>query len=100
MATKDLKNAIKGSTNRAKVQEQEPVVKEVVGIEEQAPLKFKLANKKEDKRQRKSFPLYMENFKIKELDKVCNRTGYNRNELINLMIDFCLDNLDLTGDEE
>lgn len=51
--------------------------------------------KKKKKNTKKSFPLYMDESKVNELDKICNKTGYTRNELINLMIDFGLRNLQI-----
>jgi metal-responsive CopG/Arc/MetJ family transcriptional regulator len=32
----------------------------------------------------------------KNLDKVVKKTGYSRNELINMMIKYCLENLEYT----
>lgn len=53
--------------------------------------------KKEKKRKpaRKTFPIYMDPDLAKRLDKSCKQTGYTRNELINKMIEFCLDNLEV-----
>lgn len=56
---------------------------------------FILEKKKKKKNTKKSFPLYMDENKVNELDKICNKTGYTRNELINLMIDFGLKNLQI-----
>lgn len=56
---------------------------------------FVLEKKKKKKNTKKSFPLYMEEEKVNELDKLCNKTGYTRNELINLMIDYSLKNLQI-----
>lgn len=56
---------------------------------------FILEKKKKKKNTKKSFPLYMDESKVNELDKICNKTGYTRNELINLMIDFGLRNLQI-----
>lgn len=64
--------------------------------EEQNPKKFQIGKKKEDKNEKKSFPLYVDAPKQKELDKVVKKTGYSRNELINMMIDFCLENIEFT----
>lgn len=57
--------------------------------------KFKLERKNVKKILKKSFPLNLENEKVKNLDKICKKTGYSRNELITKMIEFCLENLDL-----
>lgn len=54
---------------------------------------FILEKKKKKKAIKKSFPLYMEEDKVNELDKICNKTGFTRNELINKMIDYALKNL-------
>lgn len=94
MDKKNLKSAISKNLNKPKDEKNKDET-----IEKKEDIRFKLANKKEDKKQRKSFPVYMENNKIKELDKLCNITGYNRNELINIMIDFCIQNLELVRDE-
>ncbi len=57
---------------------------------------FKIGKKQEDKSVRKSFPLYVDGAVQKELDKIVKRTGYSRNELINMMIQHCLDTLEFT----
>lgn len=46
---------------------------------------------KEKKYPKKSLPLYIPENKLKELDRLCNKLGYNRNEMINIMIEKCLD---------
>lgn len=56
--------------------------------------KFKLFKKKMDKTSKKAFNVYMESGLIKELDKVSKKSGYSRNELINIMCDWCINNLD------
>lgn len=55
---------------------------------------FKIGKKQEDKSIKKSFPLYMDGVLQKELDKIVKKTGYSRNELINMMIKHCLDNIE------
>ena len=57
---------------------------------------FKIGKKQDDKNIKKSFPLYVDTLVQKELDKIAKKTGYSRNELINLMIQHCLDNLEFT----
>lgn len=57
---------------------------------------FKIGKKQEDKTDKVSFPVYMKKTKAKELDKVVKKTGYSRNELINMMLDFCLENIEFT----
>lgn len=46
-----------------------------------------LPKKSKKKDVKKSFPLYMQEEKVRKLDKICNKTGYSRNELINILID-------------
>lgn len=56
---------------------------------------FKLQRKVDDKTNKKSIPVYIEPEKLKRLDKACKDSNHSRNELINKMLDFCLDNLEL-----
>lgn len=65
-------------------------------IKEEKTVVFEIGKKKDDKSEKKSFPLYVDAKKQKELDKVAKKTGYSRNELINMMIDFCLENIKYT----
>lgn len=58
------------------------------------PLKFQLSKKKDDKTNKKVFNVYMENNLVKELDKLVKKSGYSRNELINLMCQWCINNLE------
>ncbi|OAA86340.1 CopG family transcriptional regulator [Clostridium coskatii] len=58
--------------------------------------KFHLSKKKTDKTNKKAFNVYMENDLIKNLDKLGRKSGYSRNELINLMCSWCLSNLDFS----
>lgn len=57
---------------------------------------FKIGKKQEDKSVKKSFPLYVDGATQKELDKIVKKTGYSRNELINMMIKHCLENIEFT----
>lgn len=57
---------------------------------------FKIGKKQEDKSVKKSFPLYVDGVTQKELDKIVKKTGYSRNELINMMIKHCLENIEFT----
>lgn len=41
---------------------------------------------------KKNIPVYIPENLLKDLDKLCNKLGYNRNEMINLMIEKCLKN--------
>lgn len=54
---------------------------------------FKIGKKKETKVEKKPFPLYVYETTKKELDDIVKKTGYSRNELVNKMIDYCLDNI-------
>lgn len=56
---------------------------------------FKLGKKLDEKIVKKNFPVYMNVSLQKELDIVCRKTGYSRNELINLMCEYCVQNLEL-----
>ena len=56
---------------------------------------FILERKKKNKNAKKTFPVYMDEDKVNKLDKICNETGYTRNELINKMIENCLENIQL-----
>lgn len=55
---------------------------------------FKIGKKQENKSIKKSFPLYMDGSLQKDLDKIVKKTGYSRNELINMMIKHCLENME------
>ena len=89
----DFKDAI-GEIIDDKVQtDREPVQEIFEKIPGEAS--FILEKKKKKKNTKKSFPLYMEEDKVNELDKLCNKTGYTRNELINMMIDYSLKNLQI-----
>ncbi len=57
--------------------------------------KLVLGKKSENKTNKKAIPLYLLADKVKELDKICKKTGYSRNELLNILIDFGLDKLEL-----
>ena len=71
-------------------------VKDVEQSDEQGQEQpFVLEKKKKKKNIKKSFPMYMDEERVNELDKICNKTGYTRNELINLMIDYALKNLEI-----
>ncbi|MBN1040453.1 CopG family transcriptional regulator [Clostridium botulinum] len=65
-------------------------------VEETGINKFTIGKKKEDKSVRKSFPLYVDGEMQKKLDDICKKTKYSRNELILMMIQHCIDNLEIT----
>lgn len=56
---------------------------------------FKLSKKVDEKIIKKNFPVYMNVSLQKDLDKICKKAGYSRNELINLMCEYCVQNLEL-----
>lgn len=55
-------------------------------------IKFKIPKKEVSSKT--SFPLYIKNDLLERLDKSIKNTGNSRNEVINQMIEFCLDNLE------
>lgn len=61
--------------------------------------KFILNKKVDDKKGKKAFNVYMQPDLIKELDKISKKSGYSRNELINLMCKYCVNNLEITESE-
>jgi hypothetical protein len=78
------KNIVHGTNNKI----------EIKAIDTDVNTKFQLGKKKEDKTNKKAFNVYMDDIFIKELDKVGKRSGYSRNELVNKMCQWCLDNLE------
>lgn len=86
----DFKNVMKNEIKEVEKQE-----KKVKANSEEIIPKFTIEKKKKEKATRKTFPMYMEKEQLERIDKVCKKTGYNRNELINKMIDFCLENIEL-----
>jgi len=82
MSDNNIKDDVKNDTEN---KEQETGIK-----------KFRIGKKKEDKSVRKSFPLYVDGAMQKDLDDICKKTKYSRNELILLMIQYCIDNLEIT----
>ena len=54
---------------------------------------FILKKKQEDKVNKKPFNVYMENNLVKDLDRISKKSGYSRNELINKMCSWCVENL-------
>lgn len=71
-------------------------IKDQADPKDQEVTTFKIGKKQEDKNEKVQFPLYTFKPTVKELDKVVKKTGYSRNELINMMIDFCLKNIEFT----
>lgn len=95
--TIDLKSSIKNSLKKQdEVSISNIDTKDDIPLNETGSIKFNISKKRDDKTEKISFPLYMNKTKQKEIDKVVKKTGYSRNELINMMIDFCLENLEFT----
>lgn len=57
--------------------------------------KFVIKKKVDDKKGKKAFNVYMPDSLVKELDKLSKKTGYSRNELINMMCQDCLKNYEI-----
>lgn len=93
----NFKNNIKGSIKKEDVVSiSDTNIKEETQNKEQDNKTFKIGKKVEDKSAKKSFPLYVDGAMAKELDRITKKTGYSRNELINIMIKHCLDTLEFT----
>jgi len=88
-----IKNNIKNE-NVTLISEPNIKAEAETSIKETDIKKFKIGKKQEDKEGKTSFPFYTTNTKKKDLDKICKKTNYSRNELINLMIDHCLENIE------
>lgn len=83
-----FKDAIQGNVEPEKEPKKE--VKEEVNVEEPV---FTLSVKKTEKPNTKTFNVYMENDMVKQLDKLTTKTKRSRNEIINIMVSWCLDNM-------
>ena len=95
----DLKSNIKSNIKKEnKTSNLDNNIKnDIKSAEEEIDIKkFKIGKKKEDKSVRKSFPLYVDAKMQKDLDDICKKTKYSRNELILMMIQYCIDNLEIT----
>lgn len=57
--------------------------------------KFVIKKKVDDKVGKKAFNVYMPDSLVKELDKISKKTGYSRNELINMMCQECVNNYEI-----
>lgn len=91
-----IKSNIKKKDKVSEVDVNEVDVNTDIKVEDKENITFKIGKKQDDKNIKKSFPLYVDAATQKELDKIVKKTGYSRNELINLMIKHCLDNLEFT----
>lgn len=56
---------------------------------------FIIEKKQKHKINKKTFPIYMNEDMVNELDKICNKTGYTRNELINMIVSQALKNMQI-----
>jgi len=93
----NFKNSIKSNIKKDdEILISDTNIKNDIETEDQEIKKFKIGKKQEDKSIKKSFPLYVDGEVQKNLDKVVKKTGYSRNELINMMIKYCLENLEYT----
>lgn len=61
-------------------------------IESQSPNNFFTINTIK-KSVKKSFPVYMTEEKLNTLDQICKETGCTRTDLINQMVDYCINEL-------
>ncbi|OOB76468.1 hypothetical protein AXF41_12100 [Clostridium haemolyticum] len=52
---------------------------------------FVLKKKEDEKAGKKAFNVYISEEKLRELDKMSKKSRYSRNELVNLMFDYCLE---------
>lgn len=58
-------------------------------------LVFKISKKIEDKTNKKTFNLTLDNELTLELDKIAKKTKRSRNEVINLMLEWCVGNVEI-----
>lgn len=89
---KDFKESLRQNLHTGTIEEKNEEIKETTC--ENTPI-FKIARKQDDKTNKKIISLHMEHNLVRELDKICKRTGHSRNELINLMCDFCINNIEI-----
>jgi hypothetical protein len=94
---KNFKNNLKGNIN---INNDKDKVKDNTNINIESNINtesnmFVLKKKQDDKKDKKVFNVYMMPEKLKELDKACKKSGYSRNEMVNIMIEHCLNNMKL-----
>ncbi|MCB2313772.1 CopG family transcriptional regulator [Clostridium tagluense] len=89
----NFKNNFKSNINITN--DNKPVVEDTIIPTDSADSMFVLKKKIDDKKGKKVFNVYMESDKLKELDKACKKSGYSRNELVNVMVEYCINNLKL-----
>ena len=87
--TKDFKSNL--TANISKISEEDS---KELNENKENNTRFKIDKKEKDKTSKKAFPLYLEEKKIKELDKISKKTGYSRNEIIDKMISYCIENIE------
>jgi len=64
-------------------------------IDTKVNTKFVLKKKVDSKTNKKAFNVYMLENLIKNLDQLGKKSGYSRNELINMMCEYCIQNVEL-----
>ncbi|MCY6372767.1 CopG family transcriptional regulator [Clostridium ganghwense] len=57
---------------------------------------FKIAKKQDEKTGKKAFNVYVHPDTLKNLDKLSKQTKKSRNEVVNEMIEFCLNSFEIT----
>jgi hypothetical protein len=57
--------------------------------------KFVIKKKVDDKKDKKAFNVYMPDSLVKDLDRISKKSCYSRNELINLMCEYCVNNIEI-----
>ena len=88
---KDLKSSFR---NSIKGQDKILIVDNDIKCQDETP-KLRIGKKQSSKINKKPFPIYLDDDRSSKLDKVCKKTGYSKNELVIMLIDFGLENLDI-----
>ena len=83
----NFKDSIKSNMN-IKNESNEVICKSNTNIKNET---FVLKKKEDEKSRKKSFNVYISEEKLRELDKMSKKSRYSRNELVNLMFDYCLE---------
>lgn len=95
----NFKDNLKGNINitneHKEVEGNTNITNESINTNDSIDTTFVLKKKTDDKKGKKTFNVYMDADRLKELDKACKKSGYSRNELVNIMIEHCINNLKL-----
>ncbi|ACT33585.1 CopG family transcriptional regulator [Clostridium botulinum] len=83
----NFKDSIKSNMN-IKNESNEVICKSNTNIKNET---FVLKKKEDEKSGKKAFNVYISEEKLRELDKMSKKSRYSRNELVNLMFDYCLE---------